>query len=44
MAEAGLPDRLKRGAGAAEKLRGMTLLGTLVRTGSIAIILRPDVE
>ena len=32
------------GAGAAEKLRGMTLLGTLVRTGSIAILLRPDGE
>ena len=32
------------GAGTAAKLRGMTLLGKLVRTGSIAILLRPDEE
>ncbi len=30
--------------GDAAKLRGMTLLGKLVRTGSIAILLRPDGE
>ena len=28
----------------AAKLRGMTILGKLVRTGSIAILLRPDAE
>jgi len=32
------------GAESAAKLRGMTLLGKLVRTGSIAVLLRPDAE